>query len=49
LVQRQGSAWIARGDNATTNPTADRPWVTPDNYVARATGRWTYLLAAPAP
>lgn len=49
LVQLQGTAWIARGDNRLTNPSADRPWVTADNYVARATGRWSQLVAAPAP
>lgn len=48
LVARQGGNWIAQGDNPVTNPRADRPWVTPDNYVARATGRHTQLLVAPS-
>lgn len=47
LVARQLGNWISRGDNPATNPTADRPWVTPDNYVARTTGRHTQLLSAP--
>lgn len=44
LIQKQGGNWIAKGDNRQTNPTADWPWVTPDNYLARTTGRFTYFL-----
>lgn len=49
LVAKQANAWIAQGDNAATNATADRPWVTPDNYIARTTGKHTQLLSAPKP
>lgn len=44
LVAKQGGNWIAQGDNPDTNPKADRPWVTPDNYLGRTTGRHTQLL-----
>ena len=47
LVQEQGGNWIAQGDNPETNPTADRPWVTRDNYIGRTTGRHVQILAAP--
>lgn len=47
LVARQGAAFIARGDNELTNPRADAPWVTRDNYRARTTGRWAYTLSTP--
>lgn len=43
LVQKQGSAWIARGDN---NAVVDRSWVTRDNYLGRTTGRHTQMLFA---
>lgn len=41
LRQKQGSAWIARGDN---NTEADDSWVTRDNFIGRTTGRHTQLL-----
>lgn len=44
LIQQQGGNWIAQGDNAATNPTADRPWVTRENFIGRTTGRHTQLL-----
>jgi hypothetical protein len=44
LVEKQLGNWIARGDNPVTNQTADRPWVTKDNYIARTTGRFTQIL-----
>lgn len=47
LVARQGESFIARGDNELTNPRADAPWVTRDNYRARTTGRWAYSLSTP--
>ena len=47
LVQKQAGNWIAKGNNPETNPVADRPWVTRDNYAARATGRHTQILVAP--
>lgn len=46
LVAKQGASWIAQGDNRETNTFADRAWVTKDNYLARTTGRWVYLLSA---
>lgn len=49
IVAEQGGQFIARGDNPETNPKADRPWVTRDNFIARTTGRHTYALFAPAP
>jgi hypothetical protein len=47
LVAKQAGNWIAQGDNPETNPKADRPWVTPDNYVARATGKNVQFVWAP--
>ena len=44
LVQKQAGNWIAQGDNSATNPTADRPWVTPDNFIGRTTGRYARLV-----
>jgi hypothetical protein len=44
LVGKHGNNWIARGDNPLTNPTADLPWVTEDNYIARTTGRHAQFL-----
>ncbi len=44
LVAKQGGNWIAQGDNPVTNAVADRPWVTPDNYVARTTGKYSVFL-----
>lgn len=44
LVAKQAGNWIAKGDNPETNPVADRPWVTSDNFIARGTGRHTQLL-----
>jgi hypothetical protein len=43
LKQKQGSAWIARGDN---NTVVDESWVTRDNYLGRTTGRHTQMLFA---
>lgn len=48
LIQKQGGNWIAQGDNPKTNPKADRPWVTQDNYIGVTTGRHTQLLQTPA-
>lgn len=48
LVAKQAGAWIAQGDNPETNPVADRPWVTADNFIARGTGRHTQLLISTA-
>lgn len=39
LTEKHGNAFVAQGRNPETNPRADRPWVTKDNYYARATGR----------
>lgn len=44
LVAKQAGSWIAQGRNHATNPIADRPWVTEDNYYVRATGKHTQLL-----
>lgn len=44
LVAKQGGNWIAQGVNPETNPVADRPWVTPENYVCRATGRHAQIV-----
>ena len=41
LVQKQGDAWIARGDN---NSAADQSWVTRDNFYVRTTGEWWPFL-----
>lgn len=49
IVAEQGGQFIARGDNFATNPAADRPWVTRDNFIARTTGRHTQMLFAPKP
>ncbi len=49
LIDSQLGNWIAQGDNKETNSEEDRPWVTKDNYVAKATGRHTKLLSAPVP
>lgn len=42
LVAKQGGNWIARGD---ANDSADQSWVTPDNYLARGTGQWAYVIS----
>lgn len=47
IVAKQGDNWIVQGDNPATNPIADRPWVTRDNFIARTTGRHTQILYAP--
>lgn len=44
LVQKQGDAWIAKGDN---NEFPDKSWVTKDNYIARGTGVWLKTLESP--
>jgi signal peptidase I len=44
LVKEQFGAWMAKGDNPVTNPRADAPWVTKDNYIARTTGRHAQIL-----
>jgi signal peptidase I len=49
LKGKQGPWWIAQGDNPKTNPTADAPFVTAENYYARGTGRHTQILFAPGP
>lgn len=41
LVKKQGSHWIAKGDN---NERHDESWVTKDNYIARGTGKHTQIL-----
>lgn len=38
LVAKQGGNWIAQGANPVTNPNADRPWVTKDNFVGLYVG-----------
>ena len=35
IVARQGAWFIVQGDNPTTNPDADRPFLTRANYVGR--------------
>lgn len=47
LSVKMGAGWIAQGDNPVTNATADYPWVTPDNYIARTTGKHVQFLVAP--
>lgn len=47
LSVKMGAGWIAQGDNPVTNAIADRPWVTPDNYIARTTGKHVQFLIAP--
>jgi len=47
LVAKQLGNWIAQGDNPETNSTADRPWVTKDNYICRTTGRYQAVVYAP--
>lgn len=37
--EKQAGSWIMQGDNPGTNPVADRPWMTRDNYYGRTTGR----------
>ncbi len=44
LVAQQGGNWIAQGDNPETNRVADKSWVTPDNFIARSTGRHAQIL-----
>lgn len=44
LIAKRGDAFIAQGDNPVTNATADKPWVTRDNYIAKTTGRWALKL-----
>ena len=44
LIRKVGKNWIAQGDNPVTNPKADLPWVTEDNYIARTTGRHAQFL-----
>lgn len=48
LSVKMGAGWIAQGDNPVTNATADSPWVTPSNYIARTTGKHVQFLIAPA-
>jgi phage repressor protein C with HTH and peptisase S24 domain len=44
LVQKQAGSWIVQGRNPKTNPVADIPWVTKDNFIGRATGRHTQMV-----
>jgi hypothetical protein len=46
IVGKQGAYFIVKGLNPATNPIADAPWLTRDNFIGKATGRSTYLLAA---
>lgn len=44
LIQKQGDAWIVKGDN---NEIVDGSWVTKDNYLAQSTGKWAYMVTPP--
>ena len=44
LIQKQAGAWMAKGDN---NKVVDPSWVTEENYLARGTGKWEYILVPP--
>lgn len=49
IIGRQGKYFITQGLNRSTNPRPDDSWLTPDNYIGRATGRSTLVLFAPKP
>lgn len=49
IIGRQGKYFITQGLNPKTNPRPDASWLTPDNYIGRATGRSTLVLFAPKP
>ena len=44
IIQKQGDSFITRGDNELTNPKADAPWMTRDNYICRTTGLHSQML-----
>jgi hypothetical protein len=49
IIGKQGKYFITQGLNPETNPRPDDSWLTPDNYIGRATGKSTLVLFAPNP
>lgn len=47
IVGTQGDYFITQGLNKKTNPVPDRPWLTPDNYQGKGTGRSSLMLLPP--